>query len=151
MGGAGTNDNAHTYVYGFNPEGGELPFYNLMVHTDKTNAINTIYVYDISLDNGEAQVENSLCQKEKANKHQDYFFPVEHMHTVLEQAEKIDTNLYILTCQENTLVFCMVEGLDIMQPEHSLKLLYSDKLKGYQNKRYILVNYHEKEIEARFF
>ena len=151
MGGAGTNDNAHTYVYGFNPEGGELPFYNLMVHTDKTNEINTIYVYDISLDNGKAQVENSLYQKEKANKHQDYFFPVEHMHTVLEQAEKIDTNLYILTCQENTLVFCMVEGLDIMQPEHSLKLLYSDKLKGYQNKRYILVNYHEKEIEQDFF
>lgn len=151
MGGAGTNNNAHTYVYGFNPEGGELPFHNLMSDTDRTNEINTVYVYDTSLDNREAQVENSLYQKETANKHQDYFFPVEHMHTVLEQAEKIDANIRILSYQGNTLVFCMIEGLSIMHPEYPLRLLYSDKLKEYQNKRYILINYHKKEIEQNFF
>jgi len=151
MGGAGTDDNAHTYVYGFNPEGGELPFHNLMVDTDKANEINTIYIYDTSLGNGEAQVENSLYQKETANKHQDYFFPVGHIHTVLEQAKKIDTNMYVLSYQENTLVFCMVDGLDIMYPEYPLRLLYSDKLKAYHNKRYILINYYEKEIEQNFF
>lgn len=151
MGGAGTSDNAHTYVYGFNPEGGELPFYNLMVDTDKTNEVNTIYVYDTSLDSGNAQVENSFYQEEKANKHQHYFFPVGHIHTVLEQADKIDTDIYILPYQGNTLVFCMIEGLNIMYPEYSLRLLYSDKLKEYHNKRYILINYHEKKIEQDFF
>ena len=151
MGGVGTDDNAHTYVYGFNPEGGGLPFHNLMVNTNKANEINTIYVYDTSLDNGEAQVENSLYQKETANKHQDYFFPVGHIHTVLEQAKKIDTNMYVLSYQENMLVFFMVDGLDIMHPEYPLRLLYSDKLKAYHNKRYILINYHEKEIEQNFF
>lgn len=151
MGGVGTSDNAHTYVYGFNPEGGELSFHNLMINTDRTNEINTIYVYDTSLDNGGAQVENSIHQEEKVNKRQEYFFPADHVLTVLEQAEKIDTNIYILPYQGNTLVFCMIEGLDIMYPEYPLRLLYSDKLKEYHNKRYILINYHEKEIGQNIF
>lgn len=151
MGGAGTNDKSHTYVYGFNPEGGELLFHNLMIDTDRPNEINTIYVYDTSLDNGKAQIENSLYQKETVNKHQDYFFPAGHIHTVLEQAEKIDENIHILSYNENTIVFCMVDGMDIMKPEHPLRLLYSDKLKKYQNKRYILINHHKRELEQYFF
>lgn len=151
MGGASTSDNAHTYVYGFNPEGGELPFCNLMVDTDKTNEVNTIYVYDTSLDSGNAQIENSFYQEEKTNKHQHYFFPVGQTHTVLEQADRIDTDIYIFSYQGNTLVFCMIEGLDIMRPEYPLRLLYSDKLKEYHNKRYILINYHEKKVEQDFF
>lgn len=151
MGGAGLSDNANTYVFGFNPQGGELPFRNLMVDTDQTNIINTLYVYDTALDNGKAQVESSIYQKETANKHKHYFFPAGRIHHVLEQAEKIDSDIHILPYHENTLVFCVVEGLDIIHPEYPLRLLYSDKLKKYRNKRYILINCHEKEIEQYFF
>jgi len=151
MGGAGTGGNPHTYVYGFNPEVKELPFQNLMADTDRTNAINTIYVYDTSLDKGGAQTDRSIYQEEKANKHKDYFFPARHIHTVLEQAEQIDKNLYILPYQGNTLVFCVIEGSNILRSEYPLGLLYSSKLKPYENKRYILMNHHEKEIEQEYF
>lgn len=151
MGGAGLGDNPHTYVYGFSPEGRELPFHNLMIDTDRSNAINTVYVFDTALDDGEMQADNSVNQNEKANKHQDYFFPVGNVDAVLEQAKKIDENLYITHHQGNVLVFCVVDGLKIMQPEYPLALLYSNRLSGYQNKKYILINRHEEEIGKEYF
>lgn len=150
MGGAGTAENPHTYVYGFNREGKELPFTNLMKKTDKANEIDTIYVFDTADDDKKAEVERGYNQAETLNKKESFFFPVGGSEHLLSKAKQVTPSIYRISQNSENIILCLVDGMDIMKPERVLNLLYSPAIKGYSNKRYVVVNRHEHIDEELF-
>ena len=140
MGGTGQAKKPHSYVYGFNRKGKELPFHNIMEATQENNTINTIYVYDTKDDDGEASVETSINQRPTLNKISHYSLPVGRMADVLSEAVKLNSHLYVQPENNDTIVFCVIDGEDILKPEKVLPLIYDKRLKVIANKKYILVN-----------
>lgn len=150
MGGNGDKDNPHTYVYGFNREGKELSFSNVMVDTKVRNQINTIYVFDTKNDDGKASVETSIEQLPTSNKNVHFEIPVGSVEEVLKRAKCIKDNLYVLKHEEDNIIFCVADGMNIMKPEKVLALLYAEELKKIPDKRYVLINRHKK-LDREFY
>lgn len=150
MGGNGKVSDPHSYVYGFNPNGKELKPYNLMKKTTALNSPGGIYVYDTSMDDGHASQDTSLNQLKTSNKNYQFEIPVGSVDKILSQSKKVTDGIYVYKEKDKNIVFCLVEGNDILKPEKVLQLLYADELKKISNKRYIIVNKH-KHIEDEFF
>ena len=140
MGGDGEVDNPKTYVYGFNPQGKELEPINNIESRPRNNHPGLIYVYDLSLDDGEASPDTSLNQKKSINKNYHLEIPVGRSSEVLKEAKKLDDNIYLLKKDDLNIIFCLLKEDEIFQAEKVLGLLYSQKIKGIENKRYILLN-----------
>ncbi len=150
MGGDGTVSNPHSYVYGFNPNGKELKPFNIIKETTELNSPGGIYVYDTSLDDGHAAQDNSHNQSKTPNKNYQLEIPVGGVDEILSQSKRVDDGIYAYKVKDRNVVFCLVEGNDILKPEKVLSLLYAKELKKISNKRYIIVNKH-KHIEDEFF
>lgn len=150
MGGDGTVRNPHAYVYGFGPNGQELKPYNLMRKTDELNSPGGIYIYDTSTDDGQASPDTSLNQPKTLNKRQHLEIPVGGVDKILSKSKKVAEGIYVCKVKDQNVVFCLVEGNDILKPEKILPRLYARELKHIGNKRYILVNKHQ-YIADEFF
>ena len=145
----------NSYVYGFNPEGGELPFTNLMKQTDVTNAAGTIYVYNLADDDGRATIDaSSVNAKETVNPHQDLQIPVGNVASILQKSQEVAKSIYCYPLRSKTnpcnVIFCVINGSEIFKPEKVLAKLYSDKLKDIPNKRYVLVNKYARLSQEMF-
>lgn len=150
MGGDGKAKNPHTYVYGFNPNGKELKPYNIVKKTETLNSPGGIYVYDISLDDGLASIDNSIDQLKTSNKNFHLKIPVAGVDEILSKSKKVAEGIYVYKMKDKNIIFCFIEGNDILKPEKVLSLLYARELKEIKNKRYIIVNKHE-YIDNKFF
>ncbi|HYE83731.1 MAG TPA: nitrilase-related carbon-nitrogen hydrolase [Clostridia bacterium] len=150
MGGDGKVSNPHSYVYGFNPNGKELKPYNIMKKTTELNSPGGIYVYDTSLDDGCASQDTSFNQLKTPNKNYHIQIPVGGVDEFLSKAKKVAEGICVYKIQEINVVFCSIEGNDILKPEKVLPLLYAEELRKIKNKRYIIVNKH-KYIEDEFY
>jgi len=150
MGGDGTVSNPHSYVYGFNGNGKELKPYNIMKKTTELNSPGGIYVYDTSLDDGGADQDTSHNQLKTPNKNYQLEIPVGGIDEILNQSKRVADGIYVYKVKDKNVVFCLVEGNDILKPEKVLSLLYDKELKKISNKRYIIVNKH-KHIEDEIF
>lgn len=150
MGGAGSSDNPHTYVYGFNREGKELPYQNLMSAERKNNLVNTIYVFDTSQDDGEASTDSSISQVPTQNKNSQLSIPVGSVTEILRTAEQLSSSLYVKSYHNETIVFCVADEMAIMQPEKFLPVMYDRRLAKFPNKRYIIVNRHS-HLDEQFY
>ncbi len=150
MGGDGYAADSHSYVYGFNPNGKELKPYNLIKKTTELNSPGGIYVYDTSMDDGHASQDISLNQLETANKNYQLEIPVGGVDKILNLSKKVADGIFVYKAQDKNVVFCLVEGNDILKPEKVLRLLYAEELKRIGNKKYIIVNKH-RHIEDEFF
>lgn len=150
MGGDGKVPNPHSYVYGFNPHGKELKPYNIMKETPELNSPGGIYVYDTSLDDGCAAQDNSHNQSKTPNKNYQLEIPVGGADEILSQSKRVADGIYVYKVNDNNVVFCLVEGNDILKPEKVLSLLYAKELKKISNKKYMIVNKHN-HIEDEIF
>lgn len=140
MGGDGTKKNPHTYVFGFNSKGGELVPINFGKNDEEQNHPGNIYVYDIASDKDISVPDNSLNQKMTENKNCHIKISVANVNEFLAKSENIVKDLYLYKHGNENIVFCVVNGEEIIQPENVLKLLYAKELKGHWNRRYIIVN-----------
>lgn len=150
MSGDGNRSKPIAYVYGFNRNGKELIPTNLDKENNLYNSPGKIYIYDLGMDDGQAQEDTSLHQIKTKNKHCHLNIPVADVNSILNKAKKITNNIFISKTNEFNIVFCVVEGNDIVKPEKVLPLLYASELKPFKNKRYIIVNKH-KFIDMDFF
>lgn len=140
MGGDGEREKVNSYVYGFNRCGKELIPRLINGDDTKTNNVSGgIYLYDLAQDDGGMGCDTSIQQSKTENKKQDFFIPVGNVDLILKKATTVDEHLYVYPQGQNNLVFCVVENQDIFHAEAFLPLLYSPKLSGYGNKRYVLV------------
>lgn len=139
MGGNDDNNNSTSYVYGFNANGKEMHPDLINGQSDKLNIPGGIYIYDLALDDCNEQEDSSFYQAKKSDKNQDLFVHVGDVDSLLNNAVKIDTNLYVHKHNDVNVVFCITENDNILKPEKFLPLLYSKKLKSYDNRRYVLV------------
>lgn len=149
MGGVGTVSNPKNFVYGFNPNGGELLNTNLISASSALNVPGGLYVYEINKDPG-APKKDSSNEIETANKNWQFEIKCGNTDLVLDKSDALSENLFRLEHGNENIIFCIVHGMDIMQPEKVLSLLYSPKLKGITNKRYIIINKHN-HIDTDFF
>lgn len=150
MGGDGKVSNPHAYVYGFNPNGKELKPLNIMKKTTELNSPGGIYVYDTSLDDGCASEDTSFNQLKTPNKNYHIEIPVGGVDEILSKAKKVAEGIFVYEIRDINVVFCLIEGNDILKPEKVLTLLYAKELMKIGNKRYIIVNKH-KHIEDEFY
>jgi|BioPla2DNA2_1021312.scaffolds.fasta_scaffold17586_2 predicted amidohydrolase/very-short-patch-repair endonuclease/SepF-like predicted cell division protein (DUF552 family) len=150
MGGDGKVSNPHAYVYGFNPNGKELKPLNIMKKTTELNSPGGIYVYDTSLDDGCASEDTSFNQLKTPNKNYHIEIPVGGVDEILSKAKKVAEGIFVYEIRDINVVFCLIEGIDILKPEKVLTLLYAKELMKIGNKRYIIVNKH-KHIEDEFY
>ena len=149
MGGNGTATNSKNYVYGFNANGGELKPVNLNGSSLKRNVSGGLYVYEVTKEAGKGEDDNSN-QFETANKNWQLKIPAGNSQHLIDKSERITDDLCILKLGNDNVIFCLVDGMDIMKPEKVLTLLYSPKLKKYRNKKYIIINRHE-SVESTVF
>lgn len=150
MGGENRGENTNSYVYGFNPNGGELKPYNLMKETDELNEVGTVYVYDISKDSKQSLVDTSINQNKTPNKVHHISIPEGNIDLLIKESNIIDQSIYQYKLDDQNIIFCMIEGKDILKPEKVLPLLYNKKLNNIQNKRYIIVSKFE-HLDKEFY
>ena len=149
MGGDGTRKKPDCYVYGFNPNGGQLKPVNLNGPSDIMNHPGGLYVYEITKAEGEADADLSN-QFENPNKNWQLEIPVGNAQSVLDKADKMTDQIYRLKVGKDNVFLCLVDGMDIMKPEKVLPLLYATELKRYGNRRYVIINRHG-HIDKKFF
>jgi predicted amidohydrolase len=124
----GGYENSKNYVLGFNPNGGMIKPVNLNGSSDYNNISGGIYVYEVTNDCGVG--ENDGNQVETINKNWQLEFPVGNTQAVIKSAEKVTDNIFKLSVENNNVILCMVDGMDILKPERVLPLLYAKEKKS---------------------
>lgn len=150
MGGNGTLENPHCYVYGFNANGGEMELHNLCGRSDISNDAGGIYKFVVVTEPGKATKDTSLSQTETINKNVHMHIPIGKVGELIEQSKQIRKKIYLYKVGDKNVFFLLVDALDMMKPEKVLSLLYDKELKKYNNRHYIIVNKHQ-NIETEFF
>ena len=149
MGGDGTKESGHNYVYGFNPNGGQLQPENLNGSSKEHNVPGGLYVYEITRDAGTSEPDNSN-QFETVNKNVQFAWPISGSADVLKSAEKLTNHIYRQSVGKDNVFLFLVDDMDIMKPEKVQPLLYAKELKKYANRKYIIINRHN-HIDPVFF
>lgn len=150
MGGTGDTRNPKCYVFGFNPNGGEMNFVDSKGNSEISNVPGEVYVYTVDDKDIQATDEISLNQKETDNKNVDFRIPVGNIKSVLENAKEIKKNIHHIKYDNENVFILVVEGMDILRSEKVLALLYDDELKIYNNKKYIIYNKHT-QLSEEFY
>lgn len=138
-------------VLGFSPEGQDLKpqiLYQDGKQGNKSGSmLGGIYIYDTQSKGSYAE-----CRpiKKTVNEHSQFNIPVQDSMSILKKAQKISNKIHILKSKNVNIVMCLVKGNDIMKPEKILSLLYAKELKKINNKRYIIINPHQK-IDNNFY
>lgn len=149
MGHDGTAVNNHNYVFGFNKNGGQIVPVNLNGKSDRFNYPGGLYLYEITKDEGSGEVDTSN-QIETENKNWQLSFPAGRSGDVVDRSEKISDSIYREKNGDANVFYLLVDGMDIMLPEVVQPLLYSEKIKSYPNRRYVIVNRH-RSVDRKFF
>lgn len=151
------------FALGYNPDGKELSctglksrkLYNIQ---NTTYDLGDVYVFDLAKDQGGASCDITLNQEETPCKFEDLYISVGGVSCLLEKSKCLKDNLYVMpyrytregkSCLCNV-VFCVVDGDDILLPEKVLSLLYADELSDVNDKRYIIVNRYQ-ELDKSFY
>ena len=149
MGGDGQIANGLNYVFGFNKNGGQLEPVNLCGDSSKHNCPGGLYVYEVKDDEGQPE-EDTSNQYETENKHWHFKFPEGNSEELLKNTDKIAEHIYRRKVEDLNVFFLLVEGEDILKPEVVQKLLYSNKLKKYSNRKYVIISRFD-TLDERFF
>ena len=147
MGGSSDDDN--NYVFGFNKNGGQLTPEYINGNSKKTNVPGGIYIYTIDdkCSHTESDESNRI---ETENKNQSMQIIVGHSTKWLKDALEVDDNVYITKYKDSNIIFLVVNREDILKPEIVQKLLYSEKIKKYTNKKYIIINRFD-QVDEEFY
>ena len=77
-------------------------------------------------------------------------YPVQKSKNYLANCTKITDNIYLKKIGDFNVFFFVIDGEDVLKPEKVQQLLYSSQLKGYDNRKYIIINRHG-TIDAKYF
>lgn len=143
MGGDGKKERPNSYVYGFSPNGKELKPHLINGSSNQINMPGGIYIYDLADDDGGEEPESSINQFKTGNKYQDFFIPVGNIDKILKKATEVEKNLYVYKHEDFNIIIVVTEYDEIFMAETFLPLMYSEKLKKYRNRRYVLVSKYE--------
>lgn len=149
MGGYTAEPTNNNYVFGFNRNGGQIHPVNLCGDSSKHNISGGLYIYEIGEGIAPGEIDTSN-QTETENKSWDLEFPVGKSSDLLKGANKIQESIFHKSFGKSNVFFLLVDGEDILLPEKVQTLLYSDELKRYTNRKYIIINRHDK-IDTTFF
>lgn len=150
MGGWNENKNKNKNItYGFNPNGG-LIFPSNIENEEKPSTCGKVYIYDLSQCSLESKAERSINQPQTVSKRIDYEIPVGNTDEILKESKKIKENLYVHKVGKFNVIFCIVNGNDILKPEKVLPLIYDPSLKELDHRKYIIINRHD-IIDEKFF
>lgn len=108
MGGDGSVENGHNYVFGFNKNGGQLSPVNLCGDSSKHNVPGGLYVFQIRTDEGMPEVDNSN-QIETENKNWQLKYPVGGSEELLQYAEKISDDIFCKKVGDSNVFFLFSE------------------------------------------
>lgn len=151
MGGDDLEEKSNSFVYGFAPSGKELiPTLLDGQKAEKLNIPGTIYIYDTFSNDGTSEEDRSINQTESVNKNIDILISENDIDGFIKSGYAISDNIRIVKNKGNTIVLCLINEDEIMKPEKVLKLLYSEKLKEIENKRYIIINHWDK-LDYEFY
>ncbi|MDO5156629.1 MAG: nitrilase-related carbon-nitrogen hydrolase [Eubacteriales bacterium] len=150
MGGDGRIVNGPNYVYGFNKNGGIILPKNLNGKTEQLNEPGCLYLYEVSKEDGIGEADKSN-PFETENKYSHLSIPIGGVDEVLAGSEQIADCIYLKKVDKYNVMFLCVDGMDIMKPEIVQKLLYAKELKKYGNRKYVIINKHEGEIDKQYF
>ena len=128
-------------TYCFNNKGG-------LIEPEK--CVEGIYVYEIIHGKGNAEKDEYFNQKESLNNNIDIRIPKYNIQKLLTKANPVAKNILCYHQKNQNVIFCIINGNDILKPEKVLSLLYNKKLDSIDNKCFILVNQH-KHIAEKFF
>ena len=149
-----TKNKINSYVFGFNKNGGELKFHNLMKPTNKDNEIGTVYEYDLNEDNEQSSPDPYLHQPVSPCKYQDLEIQVGNSEILLLKAKYLKDSIYcyqkIYRGQTHNIIFCVIDSDDILKPEIVLSMLYNPILREIKNKKYVLINRY-KQLDQKFY
>lgn len=149
MGGDGQITNPNNYVFGFNKNGGQLSPVNLCGDSSKHNVSGGLYVYEIGNDKGIPEADNSN-RIETENKNWQLKYVVGSSEIICKNADKISDDIFRQKIGEYNVFFLMLNGMDILKPEKVQRLLYSKKIKKYDNRKYVIINRHDTVAENFF-
>ncbi|MBD5451844.1 MAG: hypothetical protein HDR25_04285 [Lachnospiraceae bacterium] len=94
-GGDGKKEKINSYVYGFNRRGKALSPHLLNGKSCATNIPGGIYLFDLTEDDNDEEVERGFYQKETVNKKGDFRIPVGNIDSILEKSKKLDDKLFV--------------------------------------------------------
>ncbi|MGN0473501.1 MAG: nitrilase-related carbon-nitrogen hydrolase [Acutalibacteraceae bacterium] len=137
-----------SYTFGFTSSGKLMECSKITKDID--DSLVGIYVYDTSQGTSETECDIRLHQSNTHNKYQNIFIKPNEISNILKQCQKLYDNLYISIEHDLTIVYIVINDIDILSPEKVLKLMYDMKLKEYKNKRYIIFNCWD-VIDRTFF
>lgn len=149
MGGDGESIKNHNYVFGFNKNGGQLSPVNLCGDSSRHNIPGGLYVYEIGNDEGLPEVDVSN-RVETVNQKWQLNYMIGSSDELLRASDEISKNIYHQKVGAHNVFFLFVDGMDILKPEKIQYLLYSKSLKKYNNRKYVIINRHDK-LDEKFF
>jgi len=149
--GSGSGFKNDSYTYGFNPNGGYILPINLHQDEDVPSTEGEVYIYDLSNCDMNPKPEKYLNQRETPNKYKTLKIPKGNIDLLIDRSKKIKDNIYQLNKGENNIIFITIDDYDILKPELVIPYLYDKKLSRIKNKKYILVNKFEGELNEEFY
>lgn len=148
MGGEGIDK---SFTYGFNPNGGYILPENLKDDESVPSTVGEVYIYDLSTCNMDSEPDKYLDQKETINRYKTFEIPEGNIYSLIDKSKYIKDNMYKLKKGDNDIIFITIDGYDILDPELVIPYLYDKKLSGIKNKKYIIVNKFEGDIDEEFY
>ena len=145
----GSSDSGNNYVFGFNKNGGQLIPEHINGDSNNTNVPGGIYIYTIEDDCSHSESDESN-RIETENKNQTMKILMGHSTEYLKDAHMIDDNVYVAKYKNSNIIFLLVDGEDILKPEIVQRMLYSEKIKTYPNKKYIIINRFD-QVDEEFY
>lgn len=139
-----------SYVFGFSEKGRLLTPTPLKSVRNEWDTVGNIFIYDTKITNNNSEPDISLSQTETTNKYESCFVESHDIGAMLSDTQKIVDNLFETQVYDQHLIFCVVDGIDILRPEVVLPLLYSKALEHLQNRKYLIIN-HWDSLDANLF
>ena len=103
-----------------------------------------VVLYEIEKDKGLPEIdEYTKKQNESVNKNIDLKIPVGNVWKLIEKSDFVDKNVYCYSHKNRNVIFCVINGKEILKPEKVLQLLYNKNLDSIENKSFVIVNQFE--------
>ncbi len=133
------DDSINSYVFGFDPDGINMSFTNLMHSSiNECNKVDSIYVYDTE----NYKEREGITQSEPTeNKYQDLIVEAGNVSKLIDKAKQLrEDYLYVLKKGDDNIIFVICDEEEVQVPELVAAMLYDQILNDIENKKYIIVN-----------
>jgi len=150
--GSSDNTKSKSFAFAFSPGGSPINWTKCIGQTNESDMPDHVYVYDLDPNCIDSEVDISIAQDVSVSKNVDWKLDPHQLDTILSLSSKIDEGIHVLPVKDQNVVFIIMQDDDVTRPELLCKKLYSQKLKSYKNKRYMLINrWTGTQLDGRYF